>query len=219
MIKYFITPKVLTVIINGKQMFVPQSHLNYDTMCNALRQGCKDEKVIMDLFDLKKCMLVEFPNYVEIDENGMLVLKYCHEIDMAKFTKETLLQKRDGACVESFFILLSNMSQNKSVDTYQFLQWLKKKGYTYSHMGTILCYARVFDNDGDVLFADKRDANAIISIHPKYIKFMTVDGVLKEKTLVRSEASLEIEWNGNNEPVPSLENFNVFNGNDMLGCI
>ena len=48
---------------------------------------------------------------------------------------------------------------------------------------------------------------------------MTVDGVLKEKTLVRSEASLEIEWNGNNEPVPSLENFNVFNGNDMLGCI
>lgn len=219
MIKYFITPNVLTVIVNGRQMFVPKSHLNYGTMCRILKEGCQDEKVIMDLFDLKQCMLVEFPEYVELDENGKLVMKYCHQINLDKFVKEVLTQQRDGACISGFFMLLMNMSQNNTVDTYSYLQFMKSSGWVFSPMGSILCYAKVFE-ENSCLICKKDKADAIISIHPKDIEFYRESGRLQCGTAInRNVVNVSVEWQGNNENIPELKDFNVFNGEEMLDCL
>lgn len=219
MIKYFITPNVLTMIINGKQIFVPSSHLNYQTMCKALKKGCQDVNELMSLNDLKNCMLTEFPDYVEIDEHGKLVLKYCHKVNMDKFTKEALQSKRDGKDMQGFFCLLANMSENKTIDVAEFVQWLKSCGRRYTITGTILSYGYI-DATGECFLVDKIDdnTNAIVEVKPQILEmYEDTDGKWECVRKIK-QGDYTVLWQGVYKNLPNIDDFNVFNGDSLLDC-
>lgn len=219
MIKYFITPNVLTMFINGKQIFVPSSHLNYGTMCKVLKGGCQDEKEIMTLNDLKNCMLTEFPDFVEVAEDGKLVLKHCHEVNVEKFTKEALQSQRDGKDTQGFFCLLMNMSENKTIGVADFLQWLKSGSCRYTINGTILSYG--FIDDGGVCFlqeAADKNTNAIVDIKPQLLEMYVNED--NKWTCVHKikDGSFTVMWQGENKNLPNIDSFNVFSGDGLLDC-
>lgn len=217
MIKYFITPNVLMVDIKGQHLFAPKTHPNYEKICKVLKQGSQDENEIKNLFDIKRCILSEFSDYIEIDDKGRLFLKYCHQIDMEKFAKEALVRNNNGECINGFFSLLINMNQNKTIETYQFLQWLKKKKMSYSSLGLIKCYAKVW-NSGEVSIEERR-ADAIIFVHPKELKFYSKNGEMTLSNENLENEKVLIKWQGNTSDVPNLEGFENMDGDDLLSFV
>ena len=198
-------------------MFAPKTHPNYEKIYKAFKQGCQDENEMKNLFDIKRCMLSEFSDYIEIDDKEQLVLKYCHQVNMDKFAKEVLVRNNNGECINGFFSLLINMNQNKTIETYQFLQWLKKNKMSYSPLGLIKCYARVWSNS--VVSIEVGKSEAIILVHPKELCFYSNNG---EMTL--SDENLEkekvlIKWQGNIFDAPDLEDFEKMDGDDLLACV
>lgn len=214
MIKYYSTPNVLMIDIKGQQMFTPKTHPNYEKIYKALKQGCQDENEIKNLFDMKKCLLSEFPDYVEVDDQGRFVLKYCHQVNMDDFAKEVLIRNNKGENINGFFSLLINMNQNKTIETYQFLQWLKKNKMSYSPLGMIKCYAIVW-KDGEVSI-EVGKSEAIIYVHPKELIFN--EGMTFPNQNLKNEKVL-IKWQGKASDAPDLENFEKMDGDDLLSLV
>lgn len=198
-------------------MFAPKTHPNYEKIYKALKQGCQDEKEIKNLFDIKKCMLSEFSNYIEIDDKGHLVLKYCHQINMDKFAKEVLVRNNKGECISGFFSLLINMNQNKTIETYQFLQWLKKNKMSYSPLGLIKCYAIAWRN-GEVSIETNK-ADAIIYVHPKELCFYKKNEEMALVNAFLKKEKVLIKWHGNTPDAPNLEDFENTDGDDLLSFV
>lgn len=198
-------------------MFAPKTHPNYEKIYKALKQGCQDENEMKNLFDIKRCMLSEFSDYIEIDDKGQLVLKYCHQVNMDKFAKEVLVRNNNGECINGFFSLLINMNQNKTIETYQFLQWLKKNKMSYSPLGLIKCYAIVW-NSGEVSI-EVGKSEAIILVHPKELKFYSNNGEMTLSNENLKNEKVLIKWQGKIFDAPDLEDFEKMDGDDLLDFV
>ena len=210
MFKYFITPTSIVVMQNGKRIFIPKTHLYFDKIQQMIKDGCQDIKEIEQEFNLYDKMCRLFPDYVVLDENNHLKLKYGECVDMEKFATETLRLNDSGKDPIGFLIMLGKANDSTLMTVKEMVNFIKKEGYIVSPAGDIVCYANVDKDLGRAVLTSAPRSNAIITVNPAKIQY--------SEHHFTKEYSVIYEATEENEQLPKLEDTVVFGGDDLLMC-
>ena len=210
MFKYFITPTSIVVMQNGRRLFIPKTHLYFDKIQQMIKSGCQDIKEIDKEFNLYDKMCRLFPDYVVLDENNHLKLKYGECVDMEKFVYETLRLNDEDKDPIGFLMMLGKANASTLMTVKEMVNFIKEKGYTVSPAGDIVCYAHLYDDKRKAVLANAEKGDAIITVNPAKIIY--------DDHYRASEFSIIYEATEENEKLPKLEDTVVFGGDDLLMC-
>ena len=211
MLKYFITATSIIVLANGKKLFVPKSHLYFDRIRTMLQSGCQDFNAVYKEFDLYAKVLELFPQYLTMNEQGHVVLKYCNDVDMERFVYETLRMNDEGKDPIGFLIMLAKAANNKIFTVNEIVKTIKDKGWVVSPAGDIVCYANIYNEGKIAKLSDNNKSTKVVSVDPERIQPYNDSYMTDTFTVIYDRAADE-------ECLPRLEDTVVFGGDDLLNC-